>query len=103
MGKVCQFEGKHTRSESRSTQQTHRTRQTPISAFDLCQIRGSVTLQSTEPKLSGERCSPFSTRLLTSLCLGLTRGGKMPTADSGQGSWAYGAGHFPWRGIPAPL
>ena len=69
--------------ESRSTQQTHRTRRTPMSAFDLCQTQGfkiennspqafeislllgSVTLQSTEPKLSGERCSPFSTRLST--------------------------------------
>ena len=71
----------HFPRESRSTQQTHRTRQTPISAFDLCQIQGFennspqaieislllglVTLQSTEPKLSGERCSPFSTRPLT--------------------------------------
>ena len=85
-----------------------------MSAFDLCQTQGfriennspqaieislllgSVTLQSTEPKLSGERCSPFSTRLSTceykvfihlhfhgnfisALCLGLTKGGKMPT------------------------
>ena len=57
-----------------------------MSAFDLCQTQGfeiennspqaieislllgSVTLQSTEPKLSGERCSPFSTRLSTCEC-----------------------------------
>ena len=57
-----------------------------MSAFDLCQTQGfeiennfpqaieislllgSVTPQSTEPKLSGERCSPFSTRLSTCEC-----------------------------------